>query len=188
MEDRRMTGALWRASAVAARRLAALGTLLMVALLAGCAAAGGVAATDAGPSAALVAAPAFALPRLDGQGALDLADLRGRVVVLNVWASWCPPCRAEAPTFSAVARAFADRGVTVLGVNVQDTPEAAERFVRDYALTYPNVRDEEGGVARAYGALGLPTTVLIDRQGRIARRWIGALTERQLVAFIEEVV
>ncbi|MDR7481178.1 MAG: TlpA disulfide reductase family protein [Armatimonadota bacterium] len=122
-------------------------------------------------------APPFTLPRLDGDGTLDLAALRGRVVVLNFWASWCVPCRDEAPLLEAAWQRYRDRGVVVVGVNVQDLTADAQRFVRETRTTFPVVRDHDNRVYRAYGLTGVPETFFTDRQGRIVRKFPGAVLE-----------
>ena len=111
--------------------------------------------------------PARALPRLSGGGTVSLASLRGRVVVLNFWASWCEPCRAEAPLLQqAQSRLNSHRG-TVLGVTYRDTTSDSRAFVRRYRLTFPEARDTDGDFARAYGTNQLPETFVIDRAGRV---------------------
>lgn len=120
-------------------------------------------------------APAFVLPRLDGEGTVSLEALRGKVVVLNFWASWCVPCRDEAPALEATWQRYKDRGVVVLGVNVQDLVPAAQRFLRETATTFPTVRDKDNTVYRAYGLTGVPETFFIDRAGRIVRKFPGAV-------------
>src|SRR5215208_4416988 len=93
-------------------------------------------------------APAITLPRLDGRGTGSLGDYRGRVVVLNYWASWCDPCRAESPLLERWHRRIARRGGTVLGIDVLDVTSDAQAFVRRYGLTYPMLRDAEGETQR----------------------------------------
>jgi cytochrome c biogenesis protein CcmG/thiol:disulfide interchange protein DsbE len=112
------------------------------------------------------AAPDHALPRLDGGGSQSLADYRGRVVVLNFWASWCEPCRAEAPILERTQRALGSRG-TVLGVTYKDFADDSRKFVSHYGLTYPNLRDDRLQLADKYGTRALPETFVIDREGRI---------------------
>jgi cytochrome c biogenesis protein CcmG/thiol:disulfide interchange protein DsbE len=124
-------------------------------------------------------APGFALPRLDTAGALDLTSLQGQVVVLNFWASWCLPCRDEAPAIEATWQRFKDRGVVVVGVNVQDLVPEALRFIRETGATYPNVRDRDNAVYRAYGLTGVPETFFIDRAGAIVRKFPGVVTSPQ---------
>jgi cytochrome c biogenesis protein CcmG/thiol:disulfide interchange protein DsbE len=114
------------------------------------------------------AAPALTLPRLSGGGEESLADYRGRVVVLNYWASWCDPCRAESPLLQRFHERIARRGGTVLGVDVQDVTGDAIDFAKEYGLTYPMLRDGDGDTRDELGIVGLPETFVLDRRGRIA--------------------
>lgn len=128
---------------------------------------------------------------LDGK-TVTLSDFRGTVVVINVWGSWCPPCRVEAPDL--VKAAAATRGkAQFLGINVQDTGKAqAEAFVRSQNITYPNVYDPDGRVlvqfAGTLPAQAIPSTLVLDAQGRVAARVLGATSERTLVGLIDDVV
>ena len=122
-------------------------------------------------------APEFELPRLDAEGALALASLRGKVVVINFWASWCIPCKEEAPALEATWQHYKDKDVVVLGVNVQDLIPEAERFLKVMKTTYPSVRDKDNSVYRAYGLTGVPETFFVDRQGQIVRKFPGAVTD-----------
>ena len=130
-------------------------------------------------------APDFVLPLFDG-GAARLSDYRGKAVVLNFWASWCIPCREEAPLLEAAWRALKDRDVMFLGVNIQDSEEAASRFLREFSQTFPNGRDAAGKIAIDYGVYGIPETFFIDRQGRITAKVIGPLGPEMLVARTRE--
>ncbi len=121
-------------------------------------------------------APVFALPRIDEEGTLELAALRGRVVVLNFWSSWCIPCREEAAAIEATWNRYRERGAVVVGINVQDLTGAASRFLRDVGATFPNVRDKDNTVYRAYGLTGVPETFFVDRQGLIVRKFPGAVS------------
>ena len=138
---------------------------------------------DRGVEQALVAgdrepAPDVELPRLAGGGAASLADYRGKVVVLNFWASWCEPCRAESPLLQRWHRRLDKAGATVLGVDVQDVSDDARAFVARYGLTYPMLRDGPGDIRDEYGILGLPETFVVDRHGRIAAVARGPVDER----------
>ena len=115
-----------------------------------------------------VEAPTSPLPRLGASGSASLADFRGKVVVMNFWGSWCPPCVEELPLLERTHRRIAARGGTVLGVDVQDVSEDALGFVRRFNLTFPNVRDRDRELALEYGATAYPETFVIDRQGRVA--------------------
>lgn len=122
------------------------------------------------------AAPAFSLPRFDG-GTLTLASLRGKYVLVNFWASWCVPCRDEAPLLERAWRQYRDRGLVVVGVNIQDLEPEARKFIAQFKVSYPNVRDRDGRVSRAYGTTGVPETFFIDRDGRVVRKFPGAAIE-----------
>jgi cytochrome c biogenesis protein CcmG/thiol:disulfide interchange protein DsbE len=113
-------------------------------------------------------APSVALPSLGGRGDRTLADYRGQVVVVNFWASWCPPCRAETPMLERWQRRLRSRGGTVLGVDVLDVSSDALAFARRYGVSYPLVRDRDGAAAQRFGVAGYPETVAVDRRGRIA--------------------
>jgi cytochrome c biogenesis protein CcmG/thiol:disulfide interchange protein DsbE len=138
----------------------------------------------------LVGRPAapFALTSFDG-AKLDLASLHGRVVVLNFWASWCyPACYEEAPVLERGWRAYRDRGVTVLGVDIQDKDEAGRKFVQDFSLSFPNAPDPGGKVSVDYGIYGVPETFFIDRQGAIRVKHVSALTDQIFKDTIERLL
>jgi cytochrome c biogenesis protein CcmG/thiol:disulfide interchange protein DsbE len=132
------------------------------------------------------AAPGFSLPRLETRGRASLASLRGRVVVLNFWASWCGPCKREAPVLEAAWRRYRGRGVVVLGVDSQDFAADARRFARRFGVDYPIVHDGPGGVAGRYGVAGFPETWFVDRRGRlVAEHVVGPLTAERLQEDLE---
>ena len=113
-------------------------------------------------------APVAALPLLSGSGQTSLLAYRGQVVVLNFWASWCDPCKAEAPMLESVQRELLAHRATVLGVTDLDLAPDSRSFVARYGLTYPNLRDVDGNLSHAYGTNQLPETFVIDRNGRVA--------------------
>jgi cytochrome c biogenesis protein CcmG/thiol:disulfide interchange protein DsbE len=121
-------------------------------------------------------APAFSLPRFDG-GTLALSSLRGQYVLINFWASWCIPCRDEAPLLERAWGEYRTRGLMVVGVNIQDLEPEARKFITQFKVSYPNVRDRDGRVSRAYGTTGVPETFFIDREGRVVRKFPGAAIE-----------
>ena len=114
-----------------------------------------------------VPAPALRLPRLNGSGTLDLASLRGKVVVVNFWQSTCHPCKLEARDVAAAAREWAGRGVVFLGVDAQDLRSAGRAYLEEYGVTYPNVRDAIGKTWTKWGVTGVPETFFVDRRGRV---------------------
>jgi cytochrome c biogenesis protein CcmG/thiol:disulfide interchange protein DsbE len=109
-----------------------------------------------------------ALPVLDGRGTASLADYRGKVVLVNVWASWCTPCRDELPLIERAHKALAARNGTVLGIDVKENSGAARKAVARYGLSYPNLRDRDGDYVRKWGQTGYPETYVIDRKGKVA--------------------
>jgi cytochrome c biogenesis protein CcmG/thiol:disulfide interchange protein DsbE len=108
-----------------------------------------------------------ALPVLGAATRESLAAFRGKVVVLNVFASWCEPCQSEAPLLAAEQRALAKRNATLVGVTYEDDPSASEQFDKRYHITYPVLRDVSGSFVRSFGTTGVPETFVINRQGRI---------------------
>ena len=122
-------------------------------------------------------APAFALKTFTGQP-LSLESVRGKVVVVNFWASWCyPACYEEAPVLERGWRAWRERNVVVLGIDIQDTDEKGLKFVQDLGVTFPNAPDPGGKVSIDYGIYGVPETFFIDTGGRIRAKHVGALTD-----------
>ena len=123
-------------------------------------------------------APPLELPRLSGLGAETLEDYKGKVVVLNFWASWCEPCRKESPLLQRWHRRMESRQGTVLGVDVQDVTDDARDFIAEYKLTYPMLRDGEGLTRESFAIIGFPETFVLDRRGRIAAVRRGPVDER----------
>ena len=122
-------------------------------------------------------APSLELPRLGAPGSLSLASLKGKVVVLNYWASWCPPCRGEAPVLERWHHRIVPMGGTVLGVDVLDVDSDARAFMRRYGMTFPIVRDGDGDTGKDFGVNGQPETIVIDRRGRIAATFRTPVTD-----------
>jgi len=114
------------------------------------------------------AAPAMTLPKLGAPGHASLADYRGKVVVLNMWASWCTPCREEVPLLQKTQDRIAARGGTVLGIDTQDASADALQFLRARDATFPSLRDRDRSYVHEFGVTGYPETFLIDRRGRVA--------------------
>jgi cytochrome c biogenesis protein CcmG/thiol:disulfide interchange protein DsbE len=112
-------------------------------------------------------APTFTLKRIDGDGKLSLASLRGRPVVLNFWASWCVPCKGEAKTLEQAWRQYRGKGVVFLGVDYHDVTSDARTFIEHHGVTYLTVQDGSGMVGDRYGLTGVPETFFIDRRGRL---------------------
>jgi cytochrome c biogenesis protein CcmG/thiol:disulfide interchange protein DsbE len=135
-------------------------------------------------------APPFSIELFDG-GRLSLADLGGKVVVLNFWASWCyPACYEEAPVLEHGWRAWKDRGVVVIGVDIQDREEPARKFLKQFSLSFPNGPDPSGKISVDYGVYGVPETFFIDKAGRIRKKHVGAVTEevftREVLRLLKE--
>ncbi len=128
-------------------------------------------------------APDFTLQTLDGE-ALSLSDLRGKAVVLNFWATWCPPCQAEMPELQAAHEAYSRGGLVVLGVNQAENRATVQAFLDERQLTFPVVLDSQYEVSQLYQVNSLPTTFFIDRDGVIREIVIGqmnaALLKQQL--------
>ena len=138
-----------------------------------------------GPSR-LAGAPAMSFPakRLDGTPDA-LANYRGKVVVLNLWASWCPPCVQEMPDLERLQRAYASRGVVVIGVDQGESAKTAQNFARARGVTFRILIDEDQRYGGAYSAVGLPTTMIVDRSGHIVRGVDGALTYAQMQSLVQ---
>lgn len=130
-------------------------------------------------------AAGFALTLFDGR-AVRLEDFRGKVVFVNFWASWCPPCRAEAPMLETTWRQLKDQDVVFLGVNTQDEEPRARDFLEEFSISYPNGRDPGGRIAIDYGVWGLPEAFIIDPAGRITYKHIGTLGSTLLAGKIDE--
>jgi len=133
------------------------------------------------------AAPNFTLPQLDGPP-VTLAKLRGQVVVVNFWASWCTECQVEQAALDQAWQQFQDSGVVVIGVNFEDSSGAARGYVRAKDVTYPVVEDAGSKTALAYGLRGVPETFVVNRSGRIVSHVIGPVSGAALASEINSVL
>lgn len=121
-------------------------------------------------------APSFSLPELGSGRTTELASLRGRPVLLNFWATWCPDCVEELPALEALHKRRAPEGLAVLGINLDDAPaKDAPPYLKKLGVTYPQLIGDKAVTAR-YAVRGLPVTVLVDAEGRLVRRWTGPVT------------
>jgi cytochrome c biogenesis protein CcmG/thiol:disulfide interchange protein DsbE len=130
-------------------------------------------------------APDFTVKLFNGEE-LRLDQVRGKVVFLNFWASWCVPCRAEARDLEAAWRKVKDKDVVFLGINIQDKGEDATRFLREFDVTYPNGRDLSGRIAIDYGVWGVPETFFIDPTGKITYKHTGTPGSEIIMAKLDE--
>jgi cytochrome c biogenesis protein CcmG/thiol:disulfide interchange protein DsbE len=127
------------------------------------------------------AAPALTFETLDGEGEIRLADYRGQAVVLNFWASWCGPCKDEAPLLEEAWQRYRDEGLVVLGIDAQDFRTDAQRFVDRYGLTYPMAFDGHGASLGRFGNTGFPETWFVGRDGRlVGEHIVGPFDREQL--------
>jgi cytochrome c biogenesis protein CcmG/thiol:disulfide interchange protein DsbE len=133
------------------------------------------------------AAPDFIMETFDGQP-LKLSDLRGKIVVVNFWGSWCAPCRTEAPELQAIWEDYGARGVVVVGVNWLDVERDARAFMDEFDMTYPNAPDTEETVGRTYRITGAPENFVIDTNGIIAQTIPGPITYDNLAAMLDDLL
>lgn len=127
----------------------------------------------------------FTLTMFDGRK-LSLEDLRGKAVFLNFWASWCLPCREEARDLEAAWKKVKDKNLVFVGIALQDTDKAAQEFLKEFNITYPNGKDESGKIAVDYGTWGIPESFFIDPQGRITYKHVGGIRAALVIAKLEE--
>lgn len=184
-----------------ARRLVLLAAT--AALLAGCSIGAGGSADDgtgfvSGDGSIVVLdgsqrrpAPDITGPTLDG-GTYSLAAERGKVVIMNVWASWCAPCRAEAPALERTWTEFRARPVSFVGLNTRDSMASADGYVRQFGITYPSIVDTDGRIQLLFRDTlppqAIPSTVVIDQEGRVAARILGEVTESSLRGVIDSLL
>jgi thiol-disulfide isomerase/thioredoxin len=187
----------------ASRLVVAVALGLALLFVAGCSKPGGNAAAGAPEGAASAPKPAGTLPKLGAAPAWRLQDiagkpvssedLKGKVVVVDFWATWCPPCREEIPGYIELQKTYAAQGVVIVGISLdQGGPEVVKPFAAKYGINYPLVMGDEAVVAAFGGVEGIPTTFLIDRSGQIRDRKVGmeakADYERKIVSVLAEKV
>ncbi len=121
-------------------------------------------------------APAMTLPRLEGGGERSLASYRGRWVLVNFWASWCPPCREEAPALEEFQKRYGNAEFTILGIDSDDLSDDGKAFVDRYGISYTQLHDGQGSAAHDFGTSGFPESFLVDPKGRLRLMWTGPVT------------
>jgi len=132
-------------------------------------------------------APDFEMQYPDGRK-VKLSDFKGKPVIVNFWATWCAPCEAELPEFVQTYDKYKDQGLVILGVNAQESGEDANKFVEKYSLSFPVTLDSRGEVMGLYAVRGLPTTLFIDPEGRVAVRWAGILTKPMIEEYLGQIL
>jgi len=133
------------------------------------------------------AVPDFTMTQFDGK-AYTLSSLRGKVVVVNIWASWCEPCKDEAPQLEAVWKSYKDKGVHFFGADYVDTDRPAVEFLKTFNITYPNGPDLESKIYRLFRARGVPETYVINQRGEIAKTYIGPVKESELRSILDNLL
>jgi peroxiredoxin len=129
---------------------------------------------QARPLAVGDSAPNFSVPALPS-GSMDLKNYRGQIVVLNLWATWCPPCVEETPSLEQFAQKMRDHGVIVLGISVDEDQKALQDFIQNNHISYPIGRDPDRSLSARYGTVQFPETYILDRHGRLAEKVVGAI-------------
>ena len=132
-------------------------------------------------------APSFVAPKVGGQ-LVSLENYKNKPLVLNFWASWCPPCRDETPGMERIWRKYEDQGVVILGINVQDGEKEAERYISEFGVTFSNALDLDGSITVDYGVTGLPVTFFIDNDSVVKGRWVGSISEDRLDNWVSNLI
>lgn len=140
---------------------------------------------DVGERSHIKVAPDFSFTDFNSGSTWQLSALKGKVVVVNFWASWCDPCREEAPTLEQTWQAWKDKNVVFLGADIDDPESDARAFLKEFNVTYPNGPVPDS-VKNDYGLLGQPETFIVDGNGNITRRWLGAISRTRLEGWIQE--
>ncbi|HYF95235.1 MAG TPA: thiol-disulfide oxidoreductase ResA [Symbiobacteriaceae bacterium] len=130
-------------------------------------------------------APEFELKTTDGK-TVKLSDFQGKPVMLNFFATWCPPCRAEMPALQEVYQEFESKGFVILGVNLGESNLAVDQFRSKLGLTFPIVIDENDRVSRLYDIVPLPTSYFVDKSGKVVAKWTGEITKEKLRSIAKE--
>lgn len=132
-------------------------------------------------------APPFSLELVSGQP-LSLEELRGKVVMVDFWSSWCPPCRQEAKDLEAAYQSFRARGVEFVGIAIWDDRGDVQAFLEEFDVQYPNGLDDTGRIAINYGVRGIPEKFFIDREGRLVKKFVGPMTSQDVARVLEEML
>lgn len=132
-------------------------------------------------------APDFTLTAVDGT-TVTLSALKGQVALINIWATWCPPCRAEMPLIQATYDQYRDQGFTVLALDLQEDPQTVAAFMQQYGLTFPALLDIDGAVSSSYRSSALPSSFFIDRQGVIRATYRGPMPRSVLAGMVEQLL
>jgi len=130
----------------------------------------------------------FELPSIDGDGMVRLSDYLGKVVLVDFWSSWCPPCRQESPALEAAYEDFRDLGVEFVGIAIWDVESETRKFRDAFDLQYPIVSDSNGRVAVEWGVVGIPERFFVDREGRVVKKYAGPMTRDKLGLELREVL
>ena len=132
-------------------------------------------------------APDFELLSIKDSNKIILSEYIGNPIILNFWASWCPPCREESELLEKTHLEYSNQKIKFIGINIQDTEVEAKYYIEKYNITYPNGMDLNGRITIDYGVIGLPVTFFINKEGIIKTRWVGAISEAELYSNINKI-